>query len=95
MSYILKKGGGSMNVHVDIDRWLRKCPCLSTWGRWVVKNGQNLVHVVFEWPLVAYEIHANLKMQFTEIKIFKHFSPIPIVTFLGKNLGKFLKIFLD
>ena len=40
-----------MSVPWDIGRWSRKCPCLSTWGRWVVKNGQNLVHVVCEWPL--------------------------------------------
>ena len=39
-----------MNVHVDIGRWSRKCPCLSTW---VVKNAQNLFHVVCEWPLSA------------------------------------------
>ena len=32
-------------------RWSAKCPCLSTWGRWVVKKGQKYVHVVIEWPL--------------------------------------------
>ena len=44
--------GGFMNVHVDIGRWSMKCPYLSTWGGWVVRKGQNLVHVVFECPLI-------------------------------------------
>ena len=46
--------GGFMNVHVDIGRWSMKCPCLSTWGGWVVRKGQNLVHVVFERPLTQF-----------------------------------------
>ena len=40
--------GGSINVHVDIGRWSKKCSYLSTLGRWVVKNGLNLVRVVCE-----------------------------------------------
>ena len=50
------KGDGSINVHMDIDWWWLKCPCLSTWGGWVVNKGQNIVHVVCEWPLI--ERHA-------------------------------------
>ena len=46
--------GGFMNVHVDIGRWSMKCPYLSTWGEWVVRKGQNLVHMVFECPLGSY-----------------------------------------
>ena len=35
---------------MDIGRWSKKCPCLSTWGGWLVKKGQNFDHVVCEWP---------------------------------------------
>ena len=49
--YILIWGGGYMNVHMDIGRWSLIRPWTSTWGGWVVKNGQNLVHMVIEWPL--------------------------------------------
>ena len=48
LEFLRCMGGGSIIVHVDIGRWSIKCPCLSTWGRWVVKNGQNLVHMVCE-----------------------------------------------
>ena len=37
--------GVFMNVHVDIGRWSLICPWMSTSGGWVVKNGQNLVHM--------------------------------------------------
>ena len=50
LKFLRCMGGGSIIVHVDIGRWSIKCPCLSTWGGWVVKNGQNLVHVFCEWP---------------------------------------------
>ena len=40
-----------MKIHVDIGRGLEKCPRLSTRGGEGVKNRQNLVHVVIEWPL--------------------------------------------
>ena len=34
-------------------RWQLKCQHLSTRGRWVVKKGQNFVHMVFEWPPIS------------------------------------------
>ena len=33
--------------------WWLKCPRLSILGGWVVKNGQNLVHVVIERPHIG------------------------------------------
>ena len=41
---------------MDIGRGLEKCPRLSTRGGEGVKNRQNIVHVVIEWPLM---IHAK------------------------------------
>ena len=46
------KRGGVMKIHVDKGRGLEKCPLLSTKGGEGVKNRQNLVHVVIEWPQV-------------------------------------------
>ena len=54
--YILGGRGGFCPpfVHVDKGGRVVKCPRLSTRGGEEVKIGQNLVHVVVEWPLSKY-----------------------------------------
>ena len=50
---------GVKRVHVDIGRGLGKCPRLSTRGGEGVKKGQNLVHVVIEWPLFFLDLYPD------------------------------------
>ena len=57
---VLKRGGGSSNVHVVLKGGSSKCSCPFTRGRGGVKIVPNPVHVVCERPLIPNSSLFNL-----------------------------------